>query len=101
MKAVLLTHLKRTLKDDRIVEIVIWRVPRPVPGSLHYYKYSFFYGRPGERLLGYDNERGKGDHRHIGGREEPYRFTTIESLIDEFLALVPEWSGDDEANGDH
>jgi predicted transcriptional regulator len=23
-----------------------------------------FYGFPGNRLAGYDNERGKGDHRH-------------------------------------
>jgi hypothetical protein len=38
----------------------------------------------GERIVGYDNERGKGDHRHYGDREEPYIFTTMEQLLDDF-----------------
>ena len=53
----------------------------PVPGSTHGLKYSLFYGRPGERLVGYDNERGRGDHRHLAGKEEPYSFSTPEQLI--------------------
>jgi hypothetical protein len=40
------------------------------------------------RLVGYDNERGKGDHRHAESREEPYIFTTPEALIATFLADV-------------
>lgn len=47
--------------------MVIWRVPSPVPPSAHRLKYSLFYGRPGVRAVGYDNERGKGDHRHFEG----------------------------------
>jgi hypothetical protein len=47
-----------------------------------------FYGRPGERFVLYDNEPGKGDHRHYGDREEPYLFTTPEQLIRDFLADV-------------
>jgi hypothetical protein len=62
--------------DGAIVEMVIWRVPRPVPPSRHSLKYSLFYGRLGVREVGYDNERGKGDHRHFQGSEETYRFTT-------------------------
>jgi hypothetical protein len=27
------------------------------------FKYSLFYGRPGEVLVLFDNERGKGDHK--------------------------------------
>jgi hypothetical protein len=50
------------------------------------FKYSLFYGRHGERLIGYDNEAGKGDHWHYGDRETPYRFTTPERLIADFLA---------------
>jgi hypothetical protein len=38
--------------------------------------------------VGYDNEAGKGDHRHLGLREEPYMFTTVEALIADFLADV-------------
>ena len=48
----------------------IWKVPSPVQGSAHELKYRLFYGYPGRRLVCYDNERGKGDHRHIDGREE-------------------------------
>src|ERR1035438_8986364 len=53
--------------DGWIVEMVLWRVPSPVPPSKHGVKDSLFYGRPGVREVGYDNERGKGDHRHFQG----------------------------------
>jgi hypothetical protein len=39
----------------------------------------------------YDNELGKGDHRHLSDREEPYRFSTPEQLIADFRADVKEW----------
>ena len=48
--------------------------------------YSLFYGRAGERIVGYDNETGKGDHRHYREREEPYAFTDVETLVGDFLA---------------
>jgi hypothetical protein len=51
-------------------------------------KYSLFYGRPGFRAVGYDNERGKGDHRHFRGIETDYRFTSVEQLIDDFWSDV-------------
>ena len=57
-------------------------------------KYSLFYGRPGERLVGYDNERGRGDHRHLAGKEEPYSFSTPEQLIADFLADVRRLRGE-------
>ena len=47
-------------------------------------QYSLFYGRPGVREVGYDNERGKGDHRHLGEIEAPYLFRTVEQLISDF-----------------
>lgn len=64
------------------------RVPKPVIGSKHLFKYALFYGRPGERLVLYDNERLKGDHRHLGSEEEPYQFTSVEQLIADFLADI-------------
>lgn len=88
MMAVLVFYDKQVLPDGAIVEMKIWEVPRSVPGSSHYLKYSLFYGEKGERFVGYDNERGKGDHRHIKGREEPYRFRGPEQLIADFLADV-------------
>jgi len=36
----------------------------------------------------YDNEAGKGDHRHVGKRERPYKFTSLEKLQADFWADV-------------
>ena len=88
MKARLAFHDKQVLPDGSIVEMKIWEIPESVPGSGHRLKYSLFYGRSGRRLVGYDNERSKGDHRHIKGKEEPYSFSTPELLIEDFLADV-------------
>jgi hypothetical protein len=93
-KAVLEFHDKQRLPDGAIVEMKIWSVPKPVPGSRHELKYSLFYGLAGERPVSYDNERGKGDHRHIEGREEAYAFTSVEQLIEDFLADVRRLRGE-------
>ncbi|HEX5420053.1 MAG TPA: DUF6516 family protein [Gammaproteobacteria bacterium] len=87
-KAELAFHDKQTLPDGAILEMKIWRVRDPVPGSKHGLKYSLFYGYPGRRLVGYDNERAKGDHRHFQGEEFTYIFTTAEQLIADFLTDV-------------
>lgn len=73
---------------DGIVEMVVWRVPLPVEPSTHAFKYRLVYVRSGQRVVGYDNERGKGDHKHIDGRERKYRFVDIESLVRDFLRDV-------------
>ena len=57
-------------------------------------KHRLFYGRPGQRLVGYDNERGKGDHRHLGDKPESCAFSTPEQLIEDFLADVGRLRGD-------
>lgn len=61
----------------------------------HGLKYSLFFGRDGERIIAYDDEAGKGDHRHYGDREEPYRFTTMENLIADFWNDVKEEIADE------
>ena len=86
MKAIRLFYDKAVLPDGGIVEMVIWRVPAPVPPTTHGLKYRLFYGHKGERIVGYDNERGKGDHRHIGDREESFVFVSMEQLIQDFYA---------------
>lgn len=88
MGAELLFHQRIDYDDGAIVEMVLWRVPTPVPPSTHGLKYSLFYGRPGVREVGYDNERGKGDHRHFRGRESPYIFQSVEQLMTDFWADV-------------
>jgi hypothetical protein len=90
MKAAPLFRLKYELDDGAIVEMIIWDVPRAVAGSRHKFKYRLYFGKSGKRIVGYDNERGKGDHRHLHGRERPYRFTSPERLIADFLADVEE-----------
>jgi hypothetical protein len=92
-QAVLAFHSKRHFDDGAIAELKIWAVPSPVRGSEHRLKYSLFYGRPGERLVGYDNEAGKGDHRHVDGLEETYAFTTVDQLMADFLADVKRLRG--------
>lgn len=67
------------------------RVPTPVRRCTHPYKYRFYYGRGGRRDIGYDNERGKGDHRHIGQLEERYVFRSIEQLMDDFYQDIDAW----------
>jgi hypothetical protein len=46
------------------------------------------YAVNGTRVVGFDNERGKGDHCHLDGRELPYVFSTVDRLIDDFIAAV-------------
>ena len=66
--------------------MVIWQLPAPDADRPHGIKYRLYYGRDDQRLVGYDNERGKGDHKHIGELEYPYEFSTIEQLIADFMA---------------
>jgi hypothetical protein len=88
MKAALLFEQRIDYADGAIVEMVIWRVPSPIAPSTHALKYSLFYGRLGVREVGYDNERGKGDHRHFKGSVAPYTFTNVEQLMVDFWSDV-------------
>ncbi len=92
-KAELIYHDKAFLDDGLIVEMTIWRLPDRTAERPHALKYSLFFGRTGERIVGYDNERGKGDHRHCREREELYHFTTVEALVADFLADVAKARG--------
>lgn len=80
----LILRRKARYDDGAIREMVVWELPEPVSASLHPYKYRFFYGNDGVRIVGYDNERGKGDHKHINGVEHPYAFSGIRQLISDF-----------------
>ena len=88
MRAEPLLRSKDVLSDGSILEMVIWRVPLPVGGSAHEYKYRLFYGCEGRRIIGFDNERLKGDHHHIDGIEIPYVVTSVDKLVDDFLSEV-------------
>lgn len=87
MKAVELFRTKEP-HGKGFVEIVIWQVAEPVLRSEHPYKYRLAYVVDGKRLVGYDNERGKGDHKHLRDVERPYRFVSPQQLIDDFMRDV-------------
>jgi hypothetical protein len=87
-KASLIEDRKAVLDTGAIIQIRIWRLPRATSERPHGLKYSLFYGRPGERIIGYDNEAGKGDHRHYRDREESYAFVSLEQLVADFEADV-------------
>ena len=88
MRAEPLIDERHVLAEDVFVEIVVWRLPRPLPGSAHRFKYRLALVEQDVCILRYDNEAGKGDHRHRGDIEEFYRFTTPERLLDDFWADV-------------
>ena len=88
MKAVRIFHDKTLLPDGAVVEMTIWQLPGATVGRPHGLKYSLFYGYEGRRVVGYDNERGKGDHRHIGALETRYKFESVNKLIADFLRDV-------------
>lgn len=98
MKSVKLMHDKRVFDDGAIVEMLLWRVPVAVPGSSHLFKYSLYFGRGGTRIVGFDNERGKGDHCHLDGKESPYLFKSVEQLIEDFLREVTRRLDDDQGS---
>jgi hypothetical protein len=92
VKAVLLTHTKDIRSDGSIVEVVVWGLSEPLPPCTHSFKYRLcFGGADGDSRVRYDNERGKGDHRHIGNKEEHYVFTTIEQLLNDFERDISDW----------
>lgn len=87
-KASKIEHTRLDLGNGLIVEIKIWKLPIPTDERPHGLKYSLFFGRDGERIVGYDNEVGKGDHRHYRTKEEPYAFKSMEQLFVDFWADV-------------
>lgn len=91
MKAELITRFRDISDDGNGIEMVVWLTPEPVPPSQHRYKYRLVYVENGARAVGFDNERGKGDHKHLGDQELPYEFTGVDRLIADFIREVELW----------
>lgn len=92
MKAQLVVRAKEVWEDGAIVEIVVWRLPEAVPPCEHPFKYRLFFGGAGgASRVRYDNERGKGDHRHVGHGEQPYAFISLDRLLADFRRDVEHW----------
>ena len=88
MHARLITRFKNITPDGGVIELVVWRVPTPVPPTEHGYKYRAVYALNGERIVGFDNERGKSDNCHLDGVELPHHFVSVERLVEDFTAAV-------------
>jgi hypothetical protein len=91
MKAELLFRKRLGLTQSAFVEMIIWRVPRPVRGSAHAFKYRLALVSEGICVLRYDNESGKGDHRHVAGRQVEYAFIDLATLQADFWTDVEAW----------
>lgn len=92
MKALLIRHDRFNDPYGNIVEMKIWSVPvsEHTPYGV---KYSLVYIVNGERVVGYDNERGKGDHKHIDGKQELYPFSGVDVLVEDFVNDVEDYIG--------
>lgn len=91
MKAEPLIDERHVLDADTFVEIVVWRLPRSARGSAHRFKYRLALVRNGVCVLRYDNEAGKGNHRHAGNAQERYAFTDSDTLLADFWRDVETW----------
>ena len=88
MKAVALVRRRVVVASDAFVEVVVWRVAEPVPPSTH----RLAYVVAGQCVVRYDNERGKGDHRHFGNKQRAYGFTSSHQLMADFTADIARWN---------
>lgn len=91
MNAELPLRERHQISADAFVELLIWRVPGPARGSTHDNKYALAYVVAGQCVIRYDNEAGKGDHKHFGDMEKPYVFTTPAKLPADFWFDVDQW----------
>jgi hypothetical protein len=92
MEAVQLVGTRIVYSELAFAELIVWRLPKPLKGSAHALKYRLAYVVRGECVLRYDNEVGKGDHRHFGNEESFYAFTTPDQLITDFQKDIARWN---------
>lgn len=82
---------RHVISENAFVEMVVWSLPEPLPGSLHVFKYRLALVVNGLCVLRYDNEAGKGDHRHHGKDEMLYHFVSPQALLNDFWNDVENW----------
>lgn len=97
MKAILMARTRIVHSTRSFAELVLWRVPAPVAGSAHEFKYRLAFVVDSACVVRYDNEVGKGDHRHFGATETAYKFSTPERLLVDFQKDIARWN--DENSG--
>ncbi len=100
MKAKSLLKERRVISDTSFMDLVIWQLSEPLVGSTHRFKYRLAFVSDEVCVLRYDNEAGKGNHKHLGGVEVPYPFNGLKQLVDDFLADVEQWRQQHEHSND-
>lgn len=90
-RATLVIDRKENRADGSIIQAVVWELPVPIMGSRHRFKYRLYYGKDGICLVRFDNEQGKGDHKHLNGIESPYLFKDIQTLLKDFREAIREY----------
>lgn len=88
MSAKLYKKFTRYLDENAYIQVLIWEADPAILGSKHGFKYSMAYVVSGTCVMRYDNERGKGDHKHIGVHEFNTTFISIDGLFADFLSDV-------------
>jgi hypothetical protein len=91
MNARLMLNERHPISEVAFIEMVVWHLPSPLPGCSHPFKYRLALVVNGRCVLRYDNEAGKGDHKHTGKEETPYSFTSPQALLDDFWNDVDQW----------
>ena len=81
--AVLMFYKKNITNEGDKIEIKVWKVDnsKDFPQGI---KYSLVYVHKSKRIIGYDNERKKGHHKHYFDKEEEYKFVNPERLYNDF-----------------
>lgn len=91
MKAELRLRDRIGLSETAFVELVVWSLPAPLSGSAHNFKYRLALVDAGVCIMRYDNEAGKGDHKHLGEVEVDYKFQGLGALMTDFWSDVERW----------
>ena len=92
MKAAELLRTRIIFSEAAFAELVLWRVNKPLVGSTHEFKYRLAYVVDGVCVVRHDNEVGKGDHWHFGGKQSSYLFKTPDKLIADFQRDIARWN---------
>lgn len=90
-KALRVLYDKTIRADGGIVEMAVWLLDAPLPPCRHNYKYRLYYGHEGVCRVRYDNELGKGDHRHLGTSQTAYAFVDMDTLLADFERDIHHW----------
>ena len=88
----LLARTPIVYRENTFAEPALWKMPLPVAGSSRGFRYRVAYLVDGVCVVRYDNEAGKGDHRHFGASESDYSLTTPEALLTAFEQGIVRWN---------